>query len=121
MHHSFSREGTPDCVHPALRRVRREGFVVARRVSALPKVAGIVVEPHLATLPVGATPHQYGSGVTVSLSAAIGGGHTGVLNRQMRKLEERKPHSGRHQKSRVDEEAGDPAGFPTMLRHDPAP
>jgi hypothetical protein len=118
-HHSFSRESAADCAHPPLRRVRGEGFVVARGISALTKVAGIVVELHLTTPSISATPHQYGTGATILVITTIGGRHAGVLNRRMRKLEERKPRSGRHQKSRIDDEPGDPVGIATMLRHDP--
>jgi hypothetical protein len=113
---SFPREGAPDRVHPAFRRVASGRAVAAWRGGTLHKAAGAVVELHLAAPPAGPARQHDGAGVSVDWACCAGRRLAGFNARGLRKLVKCKPCDSRRQDHGVGHEPGNPAVLAAMVR-----
>ncbi len=112
----LSREGIPDGVHTAFRRVCSGGVITACGDATLLKTPRTIVELQLTTPCARAEWYHYGAGVSVHLTGCVGRRTIWPIDRRSRKLVKYEPCYRRHKKCGVDEEPGDCASLVRVLR-----
>ncbi len=112
----LSREGIPDGVHTAFRRVCSGGVITACGDATLLKTPRTIVELQLTTPCARAEWYHDGAGVSVHLTGCVGRRTIWPIDRRSRKLVKYEPCYRRHKKCGVDEEPGDCASLVRVLR-----